>query len=159
MRKTAAEMQKCGNTLSFDMSNGRGKDLSNHIFCKTCYCNDFTSRNETEILETLKSSYSGKIIHCDRTAIAPLELDIYLPELKLAIEHDGLYWHNSEKVKPGYHVLKTRMAEKAGIRLIHVFENEWLAKRNRQVKAAEPCRKIQKDNICQEMQNKRRRKI
>ena len=61
-----------------------------------------------------------------RDVISPLELDIYVPGKKLAIEFDGLYWHCVGKKDRKYHLAKTEMCEKAGIRLIHVFENEWL---------------------------------
>lgn len=53
--------------------------------------------------------------------------------MELAIEFDGLYWHSteilSEKHKvvnfKKYHLDKTEKCEKAGIQLIHIFENEW----------------------------------
>ena len=32
----------------------------------------------------------------DRTILKPLELDIVLPSIKLAIEYDGVYWHSNE---------------------------------------------------------------
>jgi hypothetical protein len=59
-----------------------------------------------------------------------MELDIYIPEKKLAIEFDGLYWHNDNIVKPNYHLNKTELCEKQGIKLIHIFENEWLTKQD-----------------------------
>ena len=64
-----------------------------------------------------------------RSIIYPQELDIYIPEKKIAIEFDGLYWH-SEEEKPdkNYHLNKTLSCEKQGIHLIHIFENEWLTK-------------------------------
>lgn len=58
-----------------------------------------------------------------------MELDVYFPEKELAIELNGNYWHKVERVGKKYHKKKSDMAEKAGIRLIHIFENEWLAKR------------------------------
>ena len=56
------------------------------------------------------------------------EIDIYIPSLNLGIECDGLYWHgevggNKDK---RYHLDKTIECEKLGIRLIHIFEDEWL---------------------------------
>ena len=53
------------------------------------------------------------------------ELDIYLPELSLAFEFNGIYWH-SQKFKPKYyHQDKTIKCYKNGIQLIHIWENEW----------------------------------
>jgi hypothetical protein len=45
---------------------------------------------------------------------------------KLAIEFDGLYWHNDSKIKDkNYHLMKTKLCESKGYRLIHIFEDEW----------------------------------
>ena len=57
------------------------------------------------------------------------ELDIYLPDKQLAIEYDGLYWHNELNKDKYYHLNKTKECEKKGIRLIHIFEDEWLNKK------------------------------
>lgn len=61
-----------------------------------------------------------------RSIIAPREIDIYIPELKLGIEFDGIYWHSTKKSDDNikYHVLKTEIAERAGIGLMHVYESE-----------------------------------
>lgn len=56
------------------------------------------------------------------------EVDIYIPEKKLAIEYNGLRWHSEgfgEKDKD-YHLNKTQLLAEKGIRLIHVFEDEWI---------------------------------
>lgn len=53
------------------------------------------------------------------------ELDIYIPEKKLAIEFDGLYWHSEVNKENNYHFIKTEECERKGIQLIHIFEDEW----------------------------------
>jgi len=58
----------------------------------------------------------------NRTIIAPFELDIVIPSLNVAIELDGLRWHNKEK---DYHLNKTINAKKAGYDLIHIYDLEW----------------------------------
>jgi len=54
-------------------------------------------------------------------------LDLYLPELNIAIEFNGLYWHSevSGKKYKNYHVNKTKKCEESNIQLIHIFEDEW----------------------------------
>ena len=56
------------------------------------------------------------------------ELDVVIPELKLAIEYNGLYWHSTmyPKYKPGNHIMKTNLCENIGYRLIYVWENDWV---------------------------------
>lgn len=61
-----------------------------------------------------------------RTIIAPYELDIYIPEFEIAIEYNGLFWHSEANGKDaGYHLMKTKMCEEKGVRLIHLMEDEW----------------------------------
>lgn len=62
----------------------------------------------------------------DKLTLNGLELDIYIPEKKLAIEFNGDYWHSVEKKSIDYHLNKTNLCESKGIRLIHIWESEWL---------------------------------
>jgi hypothetical protein len=66
-----------------------------------------------------------------RTIIGPYEIDIYIPEFSLAIEFNGLYWHSEIHKEVNYHLTKTEMCEELGIRLIHIFEDEWLYSSNK----------------------------
>ena len=94
--------------------------------CPTCLPKIVKSQGEKELLNFIKSFYKGKIIENDRTVIKPKELDIYLPELKLALEYNGKYWHNRrEKEIPGYHENKRRICKEQDIILIEIWENEW----------------------------------
>ena len=85
---------------------------------------------EKDLLSYVSSIYSGTIIENDRSVIAPYELDIYLPELHLAIEYNGLYWHSNEQKPNNYHRMKSDMCKKLGVHLIHVFEDDWVNKQS-----------------------------
>ena len=65
------------------------------------------------------------MIENDRELIAPYELDIVIPELHLAIEFNGIYWHSCFYKDENYHLMKTELCESKGYRLIHIFEDEW----------------------------------
>ena len=52
--------------------------------------------------------------------IPPFEIDIFLPQHKIAIECNGVYWHSSEHVKSDYHLKKTNLCEQMGVRLYHL---------------------------------------
>jgi len=59
-----------------------------------------------------------------------LELDLKIGN-KIAIEYDGLYWHNDDvKEDHKYHLNKTLRCEQENIQLIHIFENEWNSKKD-----------------------------
>lgn len=54
------------------------------------------------------------------------ELDIFIPSKSIAIEYNGIFWHSSLFRNNNYHLTKTRMCEEKGIRLIQIFEDEWI---------------------------------
>lgn len=54
------------------------------------------------------------------------ELDIYLPEYKLAIEFNGTYWHSTLNIPDkNYHFNKSKECENLGIHLVHIYQYEW----------------------------------
>ena len=87
-----------------------------------------TSNEEAELFEFVRS-IAPDAIRSDRTVIYPQELDVYVPSKKLAFEFDGLYWHNDENKPSSYHLDKTNACMNKGVKLLHVFEDEWLEKR------------------------------
>ncbi len=65
------------------------------------------------------------------------EIDLYSNDLKLGIEYCGLWWHNEKSPHPrlrNYHNDKRLKCEASGVRLITIFEDEWL-NRQSQVKS------------------------
>ena len=104
--------------------------LSKQYGCPKCHAT--TSKKEDEVYRFI-CELIGKenIIRNTKEVISPLELDMYIPSLSIAIEFDGLRWHSEEFEKsPKYHLTKTEMCEKKGIRLIHIFEDEWDLKKD-----------------------------
>ena len=85
--------------------------------------NIVTSHAETDIVNFIKNNSTTLVVESDRTVIKPFELDIYLPELKLAIEFNGNYWHSELNGKDSkYHLDKTTKCMEQGIHLIHIWE-------------------------------------
>lgn len=71
-------------------------------------------------------------IEVERNYILPSkkELDVFIPQLNLAFEYNGLRYHSDLYRSPGFHLKKTHESLDVGIRLIHIFEDEWLKKRS-----------------------------
>lgn len=110
---------KCGRKRTIWLSTLKGEPK-----CKSCDKINI-SKKEKELLDFIKEIYKGKIITSDRTEIFPKELDIYLPELKIAFEFNGTYWHSDKKIEKTYHFNKTINCEEKGIKLFHIFEIDW----------------------------------
>ena len=92
--------------------------------CPKCARED--SKNEKEI-----SDFISQFVEVRRNVrdILPSgrELDIYIPSRNLAIEYNGLIWHSElfGKTKT-YHKSKMDECNSLGIRLITIFEDEYL---------------------------------
>ena len=83
-----------------------------------------TSTGENQLISFLKT-LNVKISTHNRSILDGQEIDIYLPEYNIAIEYNGLYWHSELHKHANYHLDKTEKCEQKGIRLIHIFEDEW----------------------------------
>lgn len=120
---------KCHTTDTFVRSLlDRYARTSDYKICHTCN-SKYSSKPEQEILDYTKSIYTGSILSRDRQLLAGVELDIVIPDKNLAIEHDGLYWHNENVVSWDYHIKKTDLCEECGYQLIHIFGDEWQDKK------------------------------
>lgn len=88
----------------------------------------FISTGEKAVGDFLKSH--GIVIECNnRHLIHPYEIDIYVPSHRVAVEYCGLYWHSELNGKDrNYHLTKHNRCEQKGIRLITIFEDEYIDK-------------------------------
>jgi hypothetical protein len=65
------------------------------------------------------------VLENNRKLIAPYELDLVLPDLGLAIEVNGVRFHNTSMKPAGYHLMKRRRTEQAGLKLMQITDAEW----------------------------------
>ena len=96
------------------------------------------SKECMEVVEYIKSIYNGEILIDRYGIIGELQLDIYLPELNIAFEYNGVYSHLyrpeypiekfAQRKDARYHVEKTKRCEAMGIQLIHIFSSSWKMK-------------------------------
>jgi predicted nucleic acid-binding Zn ribbon protein len=97
--------------------------------CLKCFKNN-RSKLEIEIYEFI-SEYCNDAVHSNRTLIGPKEVDIYIPSKNIAVEFNGLYWHSESNGKDKYyHITKTNECKNKGVQLIHIFQDEWINKKD-----------------------------
>lgn len=104
--------------------------------CMYCSGSTRTSKTEKQIQEWITSLGVQNDKFKFEKRKDGIEIDIYVPSIKLGIEYCGLYWHNENSPTPrprSYHFKKMLKANNEGIRLITIFEDEWRDK-NSQVK-------------------------
>lgn len=90
-------------------------------------CSKKVSKPEIELCDFICNELGIEIETRNRSIISPYELDIYIPSKKIAIEFNGIIWHSEKFGKDkNYHLMKTNMCEELGIKLIHIYEHDWL---------------------------------
>lgn len=88
-------------------------------------CSNLVSKAEQDIADFI-ASLGLVVVQSNRKILKGLEIDIYVPEKKVAIEYNGLYWHSElRKSDPNYHQLKWDRARLAGVHLIQIWEDDW----------------------------------
>ncbi len=115
----------CGNEFEDNLYSG------NIPRCLVCYPhNRFKSKIENEIIEFL-NSHNIKYEQHNREILNGEEIDIYLPDFKIGIECDGIYWHSeiAGNKNKKYHINKTELCNGKHINLIHIWDWEWMCKK------------------------------
>ena len=86
---------KCNNITISNRLTFMGRALYRNtnpcLICEPLYKR--TSTGENELFMFISEHYKGRIIKNDHEVLSNKELDIYLPDLKLAFEYDGTFWH------------------------------------------------------------------
>jgi predicted transcriptional regulator len=122
-RKYTFQCVTCATTFTADLDDG------NDPICRVCVPKlpvVPTGAVEEELFEFI-SNLGLPIMRCDRTIIAPYEIDFYLPSVQVGIEYNGLYWHSEKFKTKDYHIQKTKNSP---ILLIQMFEDEWKFKQD-----------------------------
>lgn len=104
------------------------------------------SRKEKTLYNYIKSIYTGIIIQNDTNELNGKELDIWLPEKRIAFEYDGSYWHRDERCFKkqlkneefrletikihNRDKIKDELCESKNIRLYRIKELDWDNNRN-----------------------------
>lgn len=98
---------------------------ANHMAGSGCpQCGWVDSKDEIAIRDFLSEHI--EVDHANRNILKNrAEIDFYIPSLNLGIEFNGLYFHSDKFQHNNYHLDKTQQCQEKGIKLIHIFEDEW----------------------------------
>ena len=91
------------------------------LYCKEHFIHNISNK-EIDVLNFIKN-YESNIK--TNFIFNKKELDIYIPDKKLAIEFNGIYWHSDLFKEKNYHYNKWKECRDNGINLITIWEDEW----------------------------------
>ncbi len=99
-----------------------------HLSGKGCSaCGAYDAKWERELIEYI--AVLGYQAQRSAAVLGGKHVDVYIPERKFGVELHGLRWHTESKRGKLYHRQKWALAQKHGIKLLQVFEDEWYGKR------------------------------
>lgn len=88
--------------------------------------NDFNKNTSIEsFVKSILDEHNIYYTTSDRSIISPQELDIYIPDKKIAIECNGCYWHSSIYKDSRYHNNKYTQCKHNGVQLLNIWE-DWI---------------------------------
>jgi hypothetical protein len=120
---------ECGHTFKIQIYNASRRSVNGLIICTECNpINLSQSGSEINLVNWL-SQYI-ELETKNRSQIHPFELDIFIPDKKIALEYNGLYWHSEIYKDKKYHLNKLLKCNEAGIDLIQIWEDDWIDKQD-----------------------------
>jgi hypothetical protein len=120
------QCNKCNNIYDIEFQMVRKRLDTNEELC--IHCNPIikqTSSAEKELLSFIKSIYDKEIVENYKDKY---EIDIYLPDLKIGFEYNGLYWHSEENKGKKYHKEKKEFFLNKEIKIYYIWEDHWINK-------------------------------
>lgn len=97
--------------------------------CPSCaHCSYSVSKVEKDLRNFIQDIFESSLIFNCRQIIKGKELDVYMPDLRIAIEFNGLYWHSEEHKNSSYHYDKWLSCKENNILLLQVWEDDWYHK-------------------------------
>ena len=86
-------------------------------------CRTGFSKPSKVIYRSLLPFFTNVMCNTRKILRNKMELDIYIPEIKTAIEYDGVYYHSDEKTRDR-DTLKNEICKEKGIRLLRIREHD-----------------------------------
>jgi len=129
-RKLFIQCELKNHIYEIDVANFRQRALYFKIENPCTICNPIdqhASISENELYDFIEN-LNKNVLKNDRSI--GLELDCYIPSLKLAFEYNGVYWHSEKFKEKYYHINKKIHAHNNDINLIQIWEDDWKIKKD-----------------------------
>jgi hypothetical protein len=99
--------------------------------CTNCFpISENASISQIELYNFIINNYSGEVLLDCKNIINPYEIDIYLPELKIGFEFNGVWWHSEKFKSENYHLMKYELSNLNNVSLITIWEDDWVTRRD-----------------------------
>ncbi len=123
--------EECHHEFLINNDNLLSRTSRNIILCTICNpigkC--YVSGGEVEISDFLKEN-NIDIETTNRKLINPYHIDIIIPNNKIGIEFNGIYWHNDMFKSKTYHLNKYERCLEVGYNLLQIWEDDWYYKKD-----------------------------
>jgi len=120
----------CNKTYDISFNLFHLRKMNDITLC--CNCNDPKNNNVSEFENKVCSfldEYNINYIKNNRKILNGKELDIFIPDLNIAIECNGLYWHSELYKEKNYHKNKLENCKKLNIELLNIWEDDWVLRK------------------------------
>lgn len=107
----------CGNATNVTTGSLRSGNS------RSCGCAQ--SFKEKEVLQLIQTFDPEAVGNRAIEGVDGYRFDVVSVKHKIVVEFNGCYWHSTAKVGPKYHFEKREAAERAGYRMISIWEDEW----------------------------------
>lgn len=113
----------------------RRYNSNNYNFCPFCGSTErkYRSDLEQEVCDELYTFYNYAILTNIKYMFNGLECDIVLPDVKIGIEVNGVYWHTEEYKDDNIHYTKKQTVENHGYQLIQIWDDDWIIADKRRI--------------------------
>ena len=94
-----------------------------NTICTICNPIKSGSDGEKQLCQFIESIYPGTILKNYRDSY---EIDVFLPDLNVGFEFNGIYWHSSVYRDKFYHDNKLKYFADKGVNIFYVWEDDWI---------------------------------
>ena len=114
---------KCPRGHSYKASINHRTSAGRETNCPICNSGKQTSFAEQAFFYYIRQVFPTAINSYKDIFDNSMELDIYIPDEKIAVEYDGVYWHNKKSAVPEREQRKYEICKEHSIKLVRVREN------------------------------------